>query len=115
MKLDGEYMKELRRRSKESRVYKKYQLTGLLIAKALHDEKHKSLYIKMAKNGNSQKLLWLAKDVADRSNIQNRGAYFMAALMRTEKEARAWLKPQRAAHEPKRRSRSPLFKIHRKK
>lgn len=77
MKLDSEYLKELKRRSKESRVYKKYQLTGLLIAKVLGDEKHKSLYIKMAKEGDAEELIRLAKDVADRNNIQNKGAYFM--------------------------------------
>ncbi|OGY99641.1 MAG: hypothetical protein A2945_03275 [Candidatus Liptonbacteria bacterium RIFCSPLOWO2_01_FULL_52_25] len=77
MKFGEDYFKELKRRSKQSRVYKKYQLIGLEIAKALHDEKHKSLYMKMAKEGNAQKLLWLAKNIADRNNIQNKGAYFM--------------------------------------
>ncbi len=77
MKAADDYIEKLRRRSKESRVYRKYQLMGLEIAKALGDEKHKSLYIKMAKQGDAQKLLWLAKDVADRRGIQNKGAYFM--------------------------------------
>jgi hypothetical protein len=71
------YLEELARRSKESRVYRKYQLTGLLIAEILHDEKHKSLYIKLAKTGNGDRLLALAKDVAERKNIKNKGAYFM--------------------------------------
>ena len=71
------YLKELARRSKESRIYRKYQLTGLLIAEILHDEKHKALYIKLAKEGNGERLLALAKDVAERKNIKNKGAYFM--------------------------------------
>jgi hypothetical protein len=77
MKFGDDYLRELKRRSKESHVYKKYQLTGLEIAKTLGDEKHKSLYIKMAKSGDAQRLLQIAKDVADRKGIQNKGAYFM--------------------------------------
>lgn len=71
------YLEELARRSKESRVYRKYQLTGLSIAAILHDEKHKALYMKLAKAGNGERLLALAKDVAERKNVKNRGAYFM--------------------------------------
>lgn len=75
------YMGELRRRAKESHVYKKYQLFGLEISQVLQDEKHKSLYIKLAKDARGgEGLLRLAKDVADRKNIKNRGAYFMALL-----------------------------------
>ena len=74
------YLKELRRRAKESHVYRKYQLLGLEIAQALHDERHKSLYIKLAKERNGESLLALAKDVADRKNVKNRGAYFMSLL-----------------------------------
>ncbi|MDO8537226.1 MAG: hypothetical protein Q7R94_03190 [bacterium] len=87
MKLNSEYLKELGRRSKESHVYKNYQLIGLEIAKALHDEKHKSLYIKMAKEGDAHELLRLAKDVADRTGIANKGAYFMALTKKTIKNA----------------------------
>ena len=72
-----DYIEELRRRKKESRVYKEYQLVGLLIAEVLEDEKHKSLYIKLAKENNPDKLLKLAKDVSQMKNIENKGAYFM--------------------------------------
>jgi len=72
-----DYIEELKRRKKESRVYKEYQLVGLLIAEALEDEKHKSLYIKLAKEYNSDKLLKLAKSVSERKNVTNKGAYFM--------------------------------------
>lgn len=75
--LTDRYLKELARRSKESRIYRKYQLTGLLIAEILHDEKHKALYIKLAKEGSGERLLALAKDVAERKNVKNKGAYFM--------------------------------------
>ena len=77
-KLD--YLAILKERAKTSRVYKKYQLTGLLIAQLLDDEKHKSLYIKLAKEHNQQKLLALAKDISERKNVENRGAYFMRVL-----------------------------------
>jgi len=74
------YMDELQRRSRESRVYKQYQLIGLLIAEALGDEEHKSLYIKLAKEHDGDELLRIAKDVSERRNIENRGAYFMKIL-----------------------------------
>lgn len=74
---DKNYIEILKDRSKQSRVYRKYQLTGLLIAQLLNDEEHKSLYIKLAKNYNQQKLLAIAKDVSERKTVKNRGAYFM--------------------------------------
>lgn len=74
------YLAELKRRSKESRIYRKYQLTGLLLAEILEDEKHKTLYIKLAKDGDGDRLLAIAKDVAERKNVKNKGAYFMKML-----------------------------------
>lgn len=91
MKIGKEYIEELKRRGKKSRIGTKHQLVGLQIAKELGDEKHKSLYMKLAKSGNAAKLQWLAADIADRKNIKKRGAYFMASLMRSEKEAKEWL------------------------
>ena len=44
------YLETLKERAKKSRVYKSYQFIGLTIAQLLNDEKHKSLYIKLAKN-----------------------------------------------------------------
>lgn len=75
-----DYLEELEKRKKESKVYKDYQLVGLLIAETLNDEKHKSLYIKLAKEHNQNELLRLAKSVAERKNIENKGAYFMSLL-----------------------------------
>ncbi len=80
MKLGKEYLEELKSRGKKSKIYRKYQLIGLQIAEILGDEKHKALYIKLAKNGNTAKLVWLAADVADRKGVKNRGAYFMTLL-----------------------------------
>ncbi len=78
-----DYLKTLKERAKKSRVYKKYQFTGLLIAQLLNDEKHKSLYIKLAKKHSGDHLLSIAKDVSERKKIENKGAYFMKVLMKT--------------------------------
>jgi hypothetical protein len=74
------YLKKLRERAKESHIYRKYQLFGLEVAEILQDEKHKSLYIKLAKEHGGEKLIRIAKDVAERKNVKNKGAYFMKVL-----------------------------------
>jgi hypothetical protein len=80
-KISGDdYLAKLRQRGKESHVYKSYQLLGLEIAKILGDEKHKALYIKLAKEMDASRLLGVAKDVADRAGIKNKGAYFMRII-----------------------------------
>src|SRR3989344_5955909 len=77
---DAEYIKTLKERGEESRVYKKFQLTGLEIAKILEDKAHTSLYIKFAKQYDNMRLMMLAKDIAERKNVKNKGAYFMKLL-----------------------------------
>ncbi len=83
MPLEKDYLETLKERGKTSRVYKKFQLTGLLIAQLLNDEKHKSLYIKLAKKHNNDDLLRIAEEVAERKKIKNKGAYFMEVLSKT--------------------------------
>lgn len=78
-----DYFKKLKERAKKSHVYRKYQLIGLEIAQILGDEKHKSLYIKLAKERSAEKLLRLAKEIAERKNVENKGAYFMFCLTKT--------------------------------
>ena len=73
-------MDELKRRSGESRVYSEHQLMGLLIAEVLQDEEHRSLYMKLAKSNDADTLLKIAKDVAERPNVENKGAYFMKII-----------------------------------
>jgi len=75
-----DYIELLKKRSEESKVYSPHQLAGLLIAEILNDNGHKSLYMKLAKKHGADKLLKLAKSVADRKNIKNKGAYFMKLL-----------------------------------
>lgn len=86
VKLDEEYLKTLKDRGKESRVYREYQLLGLEIAQLLGDDGHKTLYIKLAKEKNGRELLRIAKEVAEKRSIKNKGAYFMRIVTKkTEK------------------------------
>ncbi|MEK7640980.1 MAG: hypothetical protein AAB389_03210 [Patescibacteria group bacterium] len=75
-----EYLRELSRRSSESRAYEPHQLTGLEIANILEDWEHKSLYIKLAKKHGESEMLRLAKTVAENKEVRNKGAYFMKIL-----------------------------------
>lgn len=77
MSIDKDYLNTIKERAKKVRVHKKFQFTGLAIAQLLNDEKHKSLYIGLAKKYDERKLLILAKDIAERENVKNKGAYFM--------------------------------------
>ncbi len=74
----ADYFRKMKERAKESRVYTRHQLTGLEIAELLDDRAHKSLYIKLAKDFNEDRLLSLAKSIAEKKDIKNKGAYFMA-------------------------------------
>ncbi|MDE2019340.1 MAG: hypothetical protein KGJ13_03260 [Patescibacteria group bacterium] len=78
------YAEKLAKRSEESKVYRKFQLIGLEIADILKDRKHKALYIKLAKEGDSEKLLQAAKAVAERKEVKNKGAYFMSVIQNAE-------------------------------
>lgn len=82
----NEYLEKLRTRKKDSHVYRRYQLIGLQIADILHDRPHKALYIKLAKERNPERLLELAKSVAERKNIERKGAYFMSCLPKKQKK-----------------------------
>lgn len=83
-----DYLEILKQRAKESKVYSEHQMTGLMLAEILEDEKHKSLYMRLAKKHDKDMLIKLAKDVADRKNIENKGAYFMK-LLQKKKETQA--------------------------
>lgn len=76
------YLAELKRRARESRIYREYQATGVEIAKILNDKKHVSLYIKLAKEGDAEALLALAKEVASRKETRKKGAYFMTVAVK---------------------------------
>jgi len=55
-------------------------MIGLIIAELLHDRPHKSLYIKLAKYGDANRFMEIARDVSERGPVQNKGAYFMTIL-----------------------------------
>ena len=74
------YFDLLKERSKKSRVYRRHQLTGLELAAILEDAKHKSLYMKLSKIYDNSEMLRLARNLAERKNIENKGAYFMRML-----------------------------------
>lgn len=77
----GDYLKGLTGRASESKVYSAHQEIGLELATILHDRFHKALYIKLAKtHPDHQRLLILAKDIAGRQGVTNKGAYFMRLL-----------------------------------
>lgn len=80
MAIDKDYLDTVKERIKKVRVHKKFQFTGLTLAQLLSDEKHKSLYIKLAKKYDEQKLINLAKNISERKNVKNKGAYFMKLL-----------------------------------
>ncbi len=82
-KASRSYTATLRERKKTSRVYRQYQEAGLAIAEILHDRRHKSLYIKLAKEHDQEELIQIAKDVASRPNVKNLGAYFMRVAQKS--------------------------------
>jgi len=84
--LDVSYLDKLKERKKESRVYTVYQAVGLILAAILEDEKHKSLYMKLAKNYKPSDLIALAKDISQRKKIKKRGAYFMKVIQNLPKQ-----------------------------
>ena len=77
MPIDHSYLEEIKKRRKESKVYKEFQLTGLEVAELLGDPDRKSLYIKLAKTEDKGLLMALAKDISAKKTVKNRGAYFM--------------------------------------
>jgi len=85
-RMQDKYLAELKRRGKESHVYRKYQLVGLEISQILGDEKHKRLYIKLAKAHDETMLIGMAKDIAERKDVKNKGAYFMTVLKEQKKK-----------------------------
>jgi len=75
--LPDDYFLVLAERRKKSRASEPHQFLGLIIARLLDDANHKSLYIKLAKEHDAQKVWRLAKSVAEKKNVKNKGAYFM--------------------------------------
>lgn len=77
---EDSYLKKISERTKISRIYSDYQCIGLEVAGILSDDTHKALYIKLAKQFGKEKIMILAKSVAEIKNVRNKGAYFMKLL-----------------------------------
>lgn len=64
-------------------MHKRYQLVGLEVAAILGDPEHKSLYMKLAKKHGENKILQIAKEVAERGGVKNKGGYFMTVFLKS--------------------------------
>jgi hypothetical protein len=76
----GTYLALIKKRRKESRIYKHHQALGLELAELLDDPGHKALYMKLAREEEATLLLGLAREVKERKEIRRKGAYFMRLL-----------------------------------
>ncbi len=105
---DKDYLETLKNRKKETRVSQQFQHAGLVISGILEDSSHKALYIKLAKIIDSQKLIELAKDVADRQSVKNPGAYFMKMLkekgLLSKLPKNAWTKNKKQSGQSKKKN-----------
>lgn len=81
-----DYVEIIKIRKKRSRVYYSHQFVGLKITRYLDDEANKKLYMRLAKEYDSEALLRLARDVMERRSVKNRGAYFMRMFQLKRKE-----------------------------
>ncbi len=89
----GDYIKNLKEKQKKSRVYSKNQAIGLALGEILEDRSHKILYMSLAKQYDGEVLLALAKDIAQRREVKELGAYFMKVLKAKVAENKIFKKP----------------------
>ncbi len=82
------YLNRMRERKRRGAVTTSHQLTGLMLAEILGDEAHKSLYMRLAKTYSERRLIVLARDIAERKRVVNKGAYFMRVVHETLKRRR---------------------------
>ena len=80
-----DYLGNMAKRAKVSKVYTPFQAIGVELADILGDRAHTPLYIRIAKtHPDHQSLMSLAKDISTREGVANRGAYFMKMLFKKE-------------------------------
>ena len=80
MKSIKSIISETKHKDRPKNLSREFQVYGVYLAESLEDTKHYSLYIKLAKENNQDRLMRLAKEVAEKKNIKNKGAYFMSLL-----------------------------------
>ncbi len=95
-----QYIQTLIKRTKETKIYKPFQSTGLALAQILRDYEHKAIYIRLAKIYDNEELIRKAKDVAERKSIDNKGAYFMKILKDIKKLERPKLTYKKKIKKP---------------
>ncbi len=102
------YLATLReRRARSKPISRSSQATGLLLADILHDRGHKHLYLRLAREYDNGALISLAKDVAERKNVANYGAYFMRRFQQTKATLRRVSSPKHVQRKlPLRRKRA---------
>ncbi|MCK9187240.1 MAG: hypothetical protein PHH27_02860 [Candidatus Colwellbacteria bacterium] len=100
------YLDKIRERSKKSRIHSKHQMIGLMVAETLDDPKHKALYIKMARDNNGEKMLYIAKSIADNPKVKNKGAYFMRLWQLENKETKNNKNGTKPSNNKKRKSKN---------
>jgi len=83
-----QYLTRLKKRATDKRITNSFQLIGMEIGTILKDLRHRSLYMKYAKELNPEKLLALAKSVMEKRGVKNPGAYFMRLVQTMRKELR---------------------------
>ncbi len=72
--------------SKKSRISKEYQSYGLYLTRLLNDQKHKNLYIKMAKNIERGILERAVSFISDANTVENKARLFMWKVKELRKE-----------------------------
>jgi|WetSurMetagenome_2_1015567.scaffolds.fasta_scaffold1429459_1 hypothetical protein len=80
MPIDRTYLETLSARRKDARAYHKHQALGAELGELLRDTAHTALYIKLALQFDETRLRTLAKTVAEKRDVKNKGAYFMRVL-----------------------------------
>lgn len=89
-----DYLALLKKRAKETRAFRSFQVVGTDVADMLNDRKHIALYIKIAKKIDAQTLLQVATTVVQTNGVKNQGAYFMSIA-----KERGWLRsPKNPSH-----------------
>jgi hypothetical protein len=112
------YLDKIRERAKKSRIHSRHQMIGLMVADTLEDQGHKALYIKMARDENGEKMLYMAKSIAENPKIENKGAYFMK-LWRLENSPRSkspiWNGVSKSGNGATKKKKSPKSALSKKK
>ncbi|MFC1600547.1 hypothetical protein ACFL25_00535 [Patescibacteria group bacterium] len=82
----GDILKDYKESDKDKFISREFQKYGYDLAKELGDLRHKSLYIKLAKETPRGYLEAAKSYVKDAENVKNKGALFMWRLKKLKEE-----------------------------